>query len=206
MNLRTRWKLDSRTLEYMDVEKIMTWRDPCHVCKILRRNGAEPFCSNFLKHIVCFSQCLVIWCRSCYQAHPDGPFSVQETLGEEEREDLETDELLDRRLETGRDGDHLMGIPFECDLCHSRNVAERDPISGNARENFTLLCIRQACLDAMWSQETIIASGNFQRLHRDYQVSGPVFSIRRPVPVIGTDKAKDRACMGCTLMTLNASH
>ena len=48
--------------------------------------------------------------------------------------------------------------------------------------------------------------GNFRRLQRDYYWdSVGVFSIKKPVPVIGTDEVKDRVGMGIALMMLNAS-
>ena len=73
---------------------------------------------------------------------PDDPFPVQVRLyNKEEREDLETEDQLDQRFQTERNEDHLMGIPFECDLSHLRNVTGRDQIPGNAKDDFTLLCI-----------------------------------------------------------------
>ena len=60
-----------------------------------------------------------------------------------------------------------MEIPFECDLCQFRDVNEREPMQGNAKNNYTLLCTRQAILDAFWSEETSTVSGNFRRLRRD---------------------------------------
>ena len=98
-----------------------------------------------------------------------------------------------------------MGIPFEYDLCHFRNVNERDPVPHDPRDAFTLLCIRRANLDAMWSRETSTVSGNFRRLQRDYEDSIDALSIKNPMPIIGTDEVKDRVGMGCALMTLNAS-
>ena len=48
----------------------------------------------------------------------------------------EDDEGFDNTLEgdeerfmTGRDGDHLM-CPYQCDLCHFRNIQQRDPTPG----------------------------------------------------------------------------
>ena len=100
--------------------------------------------------------------------HPNNPFPVQARLyDEEEGEDLETEEQLDQRFRTGRNGDHLMGIPFKCDLCHFRNVKGRDPITVNAKDDFTFLYIQQASLDAMWNRETSTVSGNFWRLQQD---------------------------------------
>ena len=163
------------------------------------------FCSNFLRNRGPFPPCLSVWCGKCYQAHPEDPFPVQVRLDDEEKEDLETEERLDQRYRTGRDGDHLMGIPFECDLCHFRNVMERDPVQGNSKDDFTLLAIRRGSLDAMWSRETSTVSGNFRRLQRDYNDSMEVFSIKKPMPVIGTNEVKDRVGMRITLMTLNSS-
>ena len=105
----------------------------------------------------------------------------------------------------GRDGDFLMGIPFECDLCHFRNVVERDPVVGGEKDEFTLLCIRRASLDAMWSRETSTVVGNARRLRRDYEDARSVLSVKRLVPTLGSDELKDRVGMGVAVMTLNAS-
>jgi len=57
-------------------------------------------------------------------SRPDDPFPIQDVLeGEEENEDLETGENLELRFWRGRNGDYVLGISFECDLCHFRNVA-----------------------------------------------------------------------------------
>jgi hypothetical protein len=39
----------------------------------------------------------------------------------EEEEGIEAELNDDHANARGRDGDHLMGVPFECDLCHFRN-------------------------------------------------------------------------------------
>jgi hypothetical protein len=42
--------------------------------------------------------------------------------------DLEVDTAYTQnQYRWGRNGDHLMGVPFECDLCSFQNVAGRDP-------------------------------------------------------------------------------
>ena len=99
-----------------------------------------------------------------------------------------------------------MGIPFRCDLCHFRNVNERDPISGNTKDNFTLLIIRRrGSLDAMWSRNASTVFGNFRRMQRDYNDSIDVFSIKKFMPVIESNEVKHRVGMGITLITLNSS-
>ena len=96
-------------------------------------------------------------------------------------------------------------IPFECDMCQFRNVNERDPIHGNSKDNYTLLCLRRSILDEFWNRETSTVSGNFRKLRRDYFDSAEALSIRRPVPIIGTNKVRDRVGMGCAIQNLDAS-
>ena len=72
-------------------------------------------------------------------------------------------------------------------------------------DNYTLLCIWRAILDAFWSRETSTVSGNFRRLRRDYFDSAEALSIRRPVPIIGTNKVRDIFGMGCAIQNLDAS-
>ena len=98
-----------------------------------------------------------------------------------------------------------MGILSECDLCQFRNLNERDPIHGNSKDNYTLLCIRRAILDVFWSRETSTVSGNFRILRREYFDSAEALIIRRPVPIIGNDKVRDRVDMGCAIQTLETS-
>ena len=98
-----------------------------------------------------------------------------------------------------------MGIPFECDMCQFRNVNERDPIHGNSKDNYTLLCIKRAILNVFWSRETSTVSGNFSRLRRDYFDSAEALSIRRPVPIVGTNKVRDRVGMGCEIQNMGSS-
>ena len=121
------------------------------------------------------------------------PLEYRQVLrGDYESKDLETEELPNKRFQIARDGDHLMGIFFEYDLCQFININERKPIHGNSKDSYTLLCIRQVILDAFWSRETSMVLGNFRRLRRDYFDSAEALSIRIPVPIIGTDKVRDR--------------
>ena len=53
------------------------------------------------------------------------------------------------RYRCGRNGDHLLGVPFECNLCPFWNVCGRDLLLGNHRDQFTLTSICQVQLDVM---------------------------------------------------------
>ena len=98
-----------------------------------------------------------------------------------------------------------MWIPFECDMCQFRNINERYPIHGNSKDDYTLLWIRQAILDAFWIRETSTVSVNFRRLRREYFDSAEVLSIIITVPIIGTNKVRDRVSMGCAIQNMDAS-
>jgi len=57
------------------------------------------------------------------------------------------------RFLVARKGDHLT-CPFQCDLCHFRNIQKRNPIHNKVEDMRLLRCIRRANLDAMWSRES----------------------------------------------------
>ena len=99
----------------------------------------------------------------------------------------------------------MMGAPFECDIYQFLKLNERDPIHDNAKNNYTLLCIRRAILDAFWNQETSTVLGNLRRLRRDYFESVKALSIRSPVIIIGTNEVRDIVGMGYAIQTMDAS-
>jgi hypothetical protein len=58
-----------------------------------------------------------------------------------------------------RAGDHLM-TPFQCELCHFRNIMGRDVLDG-VHEDFKLFEImRRANLDAFWERASMTVSSN----------------------------------------------
>jgi len=94
-----------------------------------------------------------------------------------------------------------MRIPFECDLCHFRNLNGFDLCPTNPKDQYTHLVIRRALLDAFWSRERSTVTGNLSRLLLDYRSGMNVLSIGRcPLPVLGSDKEVDRVGMGPALL------
>ena len=49
-----------------------------------------------------------------------------------------------------------------------------------------------------------MVSVNFKRIRRDYFDSAEALIIRRPVPIIGTNKVRGRVGMRCAIQTLDA--
>jgi len=98
-----------------------------------------------------------------------------------------------------------MGIPFECDLCSFRNLNRRDPIWANAKDNYTLVCIRRANLDAFWSRESSTVEGNLRRMRLDYTDASAALSVMNPLPRLGNSAMVDRVGMGMAIYTLHSS-
>ena len=63
------------------------------------------------------------------------------------------------RFKCERDGDHLM-VPFQCDLCHFRNLKGTNPEESDVRDQNLLVHIRRAVLDSFWSREPGTVNGN----------------------------------------------
>ena len=183
----------------------MSWKGACQVCGKLRRRGAGIFCSNFLLARGPFPPCNNVWCGECYRPATLDPFPVQELDGEEDAGDLEVDRPKKHDHKRGRDGDHLMGVPFECDLCHFRNVTGRNPCWESAKDSYTLTCIRRANLDVMWSRATSTVELNLSRSQTDYFSAVQLFDMKSPLPILGSPEVRDRVGMGVALMMLNAS-
>ena len=114
-------------------------------CDNTKRSGVGLFYSNFLRLRKPFPLCYAVWCGERYRPNLEDTFQVQTSIsaGDNKSEDLETEKRLNKRFQISRNRDYLMGIPFECDICQFRNANERYPIHGNARDNYTLLCIKQ---------------------------------------------------------------
>ena len=59
-------------------------------------------------------------------------------------------------------------------------------------------------MDYFWSRETSTVLGNFRRVIGDYFDSAEALITRRPVPIIGINKVRDRVGMGYAIQTMDA--
>jgi hypothetical protein len=153
----------------MTQENYMSWMGACNTCGKMRRAGHGLFCSNYLLGREGSCPCRNVWCGPCYREAASDPFPRLDKNGEVNGSDLDlgTPETSDRYC-CGRNRDHLMGVPFECDLCSFRNVVGRDPVLGDYNDHFTLVAIRRVLLDVMWARAPDTVAGNWARSRRDY--------------------------------------
>ena len=98
-----------------------------------------------------------------------------------------------------------MGVPFECDLCHFRNITGRNPSWTSSKDSYTLTCIRRANLDVMWSRSTSTVELNLSRSQRDYFSAMALFDLKDPLPHLGFSTVEDRVGMRVAVIMLNAS-
>jgi hypothetical protein len=157
----------------------MSWTGTCVKCGKIQRGGQGLFCSNFLLGRATFPPCRNVWCGECYREASGDCFLRLDDNGEgSDATDLEIEVSPTlNRYRCGRDGDHLMGVPFECDLCSFRNVCGRDQVFGNHRDQFTLTSNRQVQLDVMWAPKTHTVATNRARAKADYEIAMRQLSI-----------------------------
>ena len=187
----------------------MSWTGACVKCGKMRRGGHGLFCSNFLLGRAISPPCRNVWCGECYREASDDRFPRLDDNGEGQNAtdlEIEVSPTLNR-YRCGRNGDHLMGVPFECDLCSFRNVCGRDPVFGNYRDQFTLTSIRRVQLDVMWARESHTVATNWARAKADYGMAMRQLSAlpERLLPRLGSEEVCDRVGMSEALVTIATS-
>lgn len=73
----------------------------------------------------------------------------------------EVDEDKDR-YRCARDGDYLMGMPFECDLCHFHNLNHRNPDLKDAETYKNVVGNTASLFGHMLGQGTKYGAGKLQ--------------------------------------------
>jgi hypothetical protein len=122
---------------------------------------------------------------------------------EDEDGELLEDEDDATRFKIGRAGDHLM-VPFQCELCHFRNVMKRDPDKLNVKDKEILDFMRRANLDAFWSRETSTVKSN---LKEGMRVERTAFRLGMPsiTPPMGPFPLEDVQGMSAAIAVLDRS-
>jgi hypothetical protein len=101
------------------------------VCKQLIVDGAGVFCANYSSSRGTWNPCKRVWCGPCYIPLDNKEFPVARAVDED---GMEMEDPRDEfRFMQARNGDNLI-TPFQCDLCHFRNLLGRDPVEGLAQD------------------------------------------------------------------------
>jgi hypothetical protein len=184
----------------------MSWAGHCLECLIIQKRVLGLFCGNFLLARGGYPPCNSVWCGKCYKESINNHFPRLDD--NQNRSDLEVDSAYTQNCyRCGRDGDHLMGVPFECDLCSFRNVVGCDPVITDGRDEFTLMAIRRVLLDVMWAREPDTVALNWSRSKRDYNMMVDNLSLdyHTILPILGNQRVGDQVGLGIALTTVLAS-
>lgn len=108
------------------------------------------------------------------------------------------------RFMEGRAGDNLI-TPFQCELCHFRNIMERDPIAGNGSDQSFMEHIRRVSLDAFWGRERSTVKSNLGLVKRAMLTENKFGAQNKLIPAIGPFPLSDVFGMGAAVLVLDKS-
>ncbi len=101
----------------------------------------------------------------------------------------------------GRNGDNLM-TPFMCELCHFRNVLERDPVEGLASDVRIMKLMRRANLDAFWSLEPSTVKKNLEEAKHGIAIASSLGFSKKLFKPLGPFECEDKFGMATAMVML----
>jgi hypothetical protein len=128
-------------------------------------------------------------------------FRIRQKLDKDGEVLYEEDE--DKQFKVARPGDHSM-IPFQCELCHFRNISLWNPDQQDGCDLEILDMMRRANLDAFWSREKTTVSYNLQEA---LQMEWMTFQLGLPTitPPMGPGPLEDNLGMKAMMVVLDRS-
>jgi hypothetical protein len=159
------------------------------------------FCTNFSSRRGVFAPCEAVWCPGCFEPRGFKPFLVKQQVDEDGEEWIESGGAT--RFLVARQSDYLMA-PFQCDLCHFRNVLGRNPDLCKPEDREILEYIRRATLDAFWARETSTVRNNAANARRILRTIGRL-GLPPLLPPMGRFPLRDDMGMGGAIVVLDRS-
>jgi hypothetical protein len=106
-----------------------------------------------------------------------------------------------------RPGDHLF-CPFQCELCHFRNIQGRSPNMGRGPLDDTELMksLRRINMDDFWSREPTKVSQNLGMVNRALQIAHEMGLSNPPMPKLGPWKLGDEFGAGAAAIIAFPMH
>jgi hypothetical protein len=107
------------------------------------------------------------------------------------------------RFFRARVGDDVL-CPFQCELCHFRNMQGQSPMKGTwvLNDAETIDLIRRVNLDVFWSREPTTIGHNLSKINRMLQISHELGLDKPPVPMLGPWSVEDKFGMGADIVLL----
>ena len=140
------------------------------------------------------------WHGNCYRLRAGDKFPIAKL------QDIEgiNDPSEDDKFKFARNGDNFL-CPFQCDLCHFRNIQSRDPVPGRRQDANLLIGIRRANIDAFWGRSASTVKTNRSNLRRFQAIASDDFGMNSVLPDMGPHELKDVWGMGIAVTLLGKS-
>jgi hypothetical protein len=103
-----------------------------------------------------------------------------------------------------RDGDHLV-TPFQCEVCHVRNIVGHDPQTNLASDVRMVKLIRRANLDAFWASEPKTVDGTLREARRGLRIASSLGFRDSLFTPLGPYELKDTFGMRAAMVMLEVS-
>ena len=140
------------------------------------------------------------WHGNCYKLRTGDTYPIVKLDEIEGIVDPEEDD----KFKTARNGDHLV-CPFQCDLCHFRNIQSRDPRPVSRQDKNLMIAIRRANLDGFWGRSSSTIKSNKSNLKRFVAISQDDYGIKQPLPNMGPHELNGSWGMGLAVGLLRKS-
>lgn len=154
------------------------------------------------KHEI-WSSCQKVWCGPCYTSPNNNEFSIA-LLPEDEDGVIMEDTKDEGRFLIGCNGDNLV-TPFHCDLCHFRNMLNRDPVENLAQDVRLLKLIHRANLDMLQSRETKTMNNNLLSCRQGTYIAASLGLKAKLFKPMGSFLLEDSFGMGAVVVMLQLS-
>ena len=144
------------------------------------------------------------WHAKCYKPRIGDNFPVAKLSNYEEDEGEIKDEREVNKFNFARKGDNYM-CPFQCDLCHFRNVMRRNPGIEPDFDKKLMVYIRRAILDSFWARAESTVEGNTRELKKLWRHGNEELLIPNLLPEMGPFPLDDLWGMRVAIVTLRRS-
>jgi hypothetical protein len=110
----------------------------------------------------------------------------------------------EKKKDFGSKGCGSCFCPFQCELCHFRNLRGRSHKNGMGVlvDTDTMDLIIQASLDAFWSREPATIGNNLAKINGVLQIAHELGLKNPPVPILGPWPVEDNFGMGAAIVLL----
>ena len=100
------------------------------------------------------------------------------------------DEEGQMEYRSARNGDHFK-CPFQCDLCHFRNIKKRDPRAHSQFDYSLMVAIRRGSLDVFWGRRSGTVANTRRGVKITLGISQGVYGINNILPDMGPYRLED---------------